>query len=192
VGRLLLFLAGCALFLQPQFTRANIVVNGGFESGDFTGWILSGNPIPGNVDNSQPHSGQFAANLFAQDAPGFMEQFLATTPGASYTLSFFLASDGETPNSFSAQVDGKALLDQTNLAAFSYTQFSFTFVAASNSTDLKFGFRDDPGVLHLDDISVNAVPEPAAIYGLIAIALAAVIRQLTAGAVRNRPSGEAK
>jgi hypothetical protein len=90
-----------------------------------------------------------------------LEQFLTTTPGTLYNLTYFLASDGGTPNEFLAQLNGTTLIDQTNIPSQNYTQHSFSFQATSTSTDLKFGFRDDPGSLHLDDVSTTPVPEPA-------------------------------
>src|SRR3954447_18366302 len=133
---------GCAIvLLLPGFASADIVYNGGFEIGDFTGWILSGNPIPGTVDSSQPHSGSYAANLFAAGSFGYIVQLLATTPGTLYNLTYFLASDGGTPNEFLAQLNGTTLIDQTNIPSQNYAQYSFSFRATSTSTDLKFGFR---------------------------------------------------
>jgi hypothetical protein len=167
-------LVGCTVFFLPGLASANSVDNGGFETGDFTGWILSGNPIPGNVDGSHPHSGAYAANLFAAGSLGYMEQVLPTTAGIQYQLSYFLESDGGTPNEFSALINGTSLFDQKNIPSRNYVQFTFSFQGTGTSTDLKFGFRDDPGALHLDDVSVTAVPEPASIW-LGAIVLGAVI-----------------
>lgn len=161
----LLLLISCAFaFILPRVAAANAVYNGGFESGDFTGWILSGNPIPGDVDSSHPHSGTYAAALFAAGSAGYLEQFLSTTPGVSYTLTYFLNSDGGTPNSFSAEVDDLTLTQQTNIPGQDYTHYSFSFQATGTSTDLKFGFQDDPGTLLLDDVSVTAAPEPVSIW----------------------------
>jgi hypothetical protein len=157
---------------------ANLVDNGGFERGDFTSWILSGNPIPGVVDTSSPHSGTYAADLFASGSPGYMEQMLATTPGTTYQLTYFLESDGETPNLFSAQIDGRNVFNATNLPNHPYTEYSFSFSAAGTSTDLKFGFEDDPGALHLDDVAVAAIPEPDSL-SLLALPLALVSIGLT-------------
>ena len=64
-----------ALFI-PSIASADLVFNGGFETGDFTGWILSGNPIPGTVDTANPHSGVYAADLIAAGSPTFIEQFV--------------------------------------------------------------------------------------------------------------------
>jgi PEP-CTERM motif len=167
-----------ALFMLPGVASADIVYNGGFETGDFTGWILSGNPIPGDVDSSLPHSGLYEANLFAAGSLGYLEQFLPTTPGTLYNLAYFLNSDGGTPNEFLAQLNGTMLIDQTNIPSRNYTQYSFSFQATSTSTDLKFGFRDDPGSLHLDDVSVTPVPEPASMWlGVLMIGAAAAKRR---------------
>jgi len=173
MNKILLKLASSFLLMFPGLSSADIVLNGGFETGDFTGWILSGNPIPGFVDSSDPHSGTYAANLFAAGSLGYMEQFLSTTPGALYDLTFYLQSDGGTPNEFLAQVAGATRFDQLNIPAQSYTLYSFSFQATTTSTDVKFGFRNDPGSLHLDDISVTAVPEPATLsLGCLVIAIA--------------------
>jgi hypothetical protein len=195
--RLLRLLICCLpALLTPNIVTADIVFNGGFETGDFTGWILSGNPIPGTVDTMNPHSGQFAADLTALSSPSFIEQVLATTPGAMYDLTYFLAVSepflaasepfisGATVE-FLAQVNGVTIFDESNIAPQPYTRYSFPFIAAGTSTDLKFGFRNDPGAFFLDDISVNSVPEPSSVWlGLLvtAFAIIAMRRRLPASA----------
>jgi hypothetical protein len=178
-----------AAFVLPNIASADLVFNGGFESGDFTGWILSGNPIPGIVDMANPHSGQFAADLTALDSQSFMEQFLATTPGAMYDLTYFLDVSkpftSGTVVEFLAQVNGVTVFDQTNIPPQPYTRYSFPFIATGISTDLKFGFRYDAEAFFLDDISVNAVPEPSSLWlGLVVTAFVVVVvrRQLPASA----------
>jgi hypothetical protein len=170
-------LAGVILLIFPSVTSADFVFNGGFETGDFTGWILSGNPIPGNVD-TMAHSGMYAANLFADGSLGYMDQFLPTNPGALYNLTFYLQSDGGTPNEFLAQVAGTTLFQELNIPAQNYALYSFFFQATTTSTDLKFGFRNDPGSFHLDDISVTAVPEPASVWLGSVVTAMAILTQL--------------
>ena len=175
--KLLLILGCVGTLVLPAAAASNLVYNGGFESGDFTGWILSGNPIPGVVDTSSPHSGTYAANLFAAGSPGYMEQILSTNPGTTYQLSYFLESDGGVPNLFSAQIAGTTLFNATDIPSQPYTEYSFSFLATGASTDLKFGFRDDPGSLHLDDISATATPEPGSVYLLsFSVALGVLTR----------------
>src|SRR5947209_8181250 len=156
----------------PSVLSADIVFNGGFETGDFTGWILSGNPIPGSVDTTNPHSGNYAADLIAAGSPSFMEQFLPTTSGTRYNLTYFLEVSTDStggPVEFMAQVNGGTVFDQTNIPPQPYTSYSFPFLATGTSTDLKFGFRNDSGSFFLDDISVAPIPEPSSLWlGLLA------------------------
>jgi hypothetical protein len=57
---------------------------------------------------------------------------------------------------------GVAIFDQANIPATGWTQYSFLETAASTSTLLDFGLRQDSGCSGLDDISVTAaVPEPS-------------------------------
>jgi len=175
--RLLRLLICClaALFI-PGVASADLVFNGGFETGDFTGWILSGNPIPGTVDTANPHSGKYAADLIAAGSPSFMEQFVPTISGTGYILTYFLDVSTDStggPVEFIAQVNGVTVFDQTNIPPQPYTRYSFPFLATGTSTDLKFGFRNDPGSFFLDDISV--APEPSSLWlGFLATAFAMV------------------
>ncbi len=159
--RLLLNLGCVVMFALPGVASAPILYNGGFEIGDFTGWILSGNPIPGSVEASDSHSGTYAARLIAAGSAAYMEQFFATRPGTAYEVTFFLESDGRCPNEFLVQVGGATLFDKRNIPAQSYVKYSFRFEATKEYTSVRFGFRDDPGSLHLDDVSVTTVTEPA-------------------------------
>jgi len=173
-------LLSCAFtaLVIPSLASADLVFNGGFETGDFTGWIFSGNPIPGTVDTASPHSGLYAADLIAAGSPGFMEQFLSTTPGVTYNLTYFLDVSADStggPVEFMTQVSGVTVFDQTNIPPQSYTRYSFLFLATGTATDLKFGFRNDPGTLFLDDISVAPIPEPSSLWlGFLGTALAAI------------------
>lgn len=169
-----LVLSMVAAFAVPA--HANLVVNGGFETGDFTGWIQSGNLGFTFVDGN-PHSGNDAAWLGPIGSDGFLSQILATTPGQSYSLDFWLYSFGGTPNDFSARWNGTPVFSQSNIPANPYALNSFT-VFGTGSDTLTFGFRNDPSYLLLDDVSVEAsgpvIPEPGTLMlvgsGLIAIA----------------------
>ena len=142
--------------------QANIVANGGFEAG-LTSWTTSGFFAQGfdfGVD-SLAHTGTSAFFGGAIDGLGFLQQGIATQPGTRYDVDFWLASDGFLPNRFQVVVDGTALLDREDILLQSYGASHTSFVATGALTQLQFGFRDDSGVLHLDDVRVAAIPEPA-------------------------------
>jgi hypothetical protein len=144
------------------YARAGIVTNGGFETGDFTGWTLSGNTDFVGVTTGIAHTGDFAAFFGPDQSLGFLSQTLATTVGTTYELNFFLASDGQTPSDFLVTFGGTTF-EQVDLPAFPYVSESFTVAATASLTLLQFGFRDDNGFLNLDDVSVSAVPEPGSL-----------------------------
>jgi hypothetical protein len=158
--------------------------NGGFETGDFSDWNFSGDtnaclvvylddselpgngdPLPGVTFAQFVHSGLCGAFLGQSGSIGTLSQTLPTVASQFYLLSCWLSSladDGSTtPNEFRVQWNGTTLFDQTNMGAFGWTNLQFMVAATGSATALEFGFRDDPGALALDDITLQAVPAPA-------------------------------
>lgn len=59
----ILALVGLLALSETQSVKANLITNGGFEKGDFTGWMQSGNTdftgVTGTFFDTPPHSGNF-------------------------------------------------------------------------------------------------------------------------------------
>ena len=145
---------GSARTLQFSLTVL-VVQNGGFETGDFTSWTPSGNTGFTYVDNNFVHSGNFGARLGPFGSLGFLSQTLPTVAGQSYLLSAWLDSpDGQITNNFLVSWNGTTIFSRTNLSKTGWTNLQFIVTATSSSTVLKFGFRNDPAYLGLDDVSV--------------------------------------
>lgn len=158
------------LFLSASLAIASMpaladVVNGGFETGDFTGWTVNGGFIQTSTsgfDGFTPHSGNYFAALGTVGGDGTLSQTISDTPGSSLILSYYLASDGDTPNDFHTYIDGSLVGSLTNIPAGGYMLYTFNFTGTGSDT-IMFGARNDPGYLALDDVSVTAVPEPSSL-----------------------------
>ena len=183
-------LVAAALFATGA-ARADLVTNGDFETGDFSGWTTAIDPLYDAVDTLMPQAGTYAAYFGGADSS--ISQSLATVAGTTYKISFWLQLEADVtgaaaPNTFGVNFGsfaGPTFMDATD---FGYTHIEFLATAASASTNLAFNFKQGPAFWDLDSIQVNAVDVVAAIPEPASLALLAAAGLGWVGAKRRRPS----
>jgi hypothetical protein len=156
-----------AILGTAEATPINLVVNGDFETGDFTGWTRSGSLLSNFVRDRRPHSGRYAAELGPPFAPGSLSQTLATEVGLTYDLDFWLRADADfhirPRDFFEVWLNDVLIFREVDRLSHGYQDHLFSF-DATGPTTLRFAFQHPQGWFTLDDVSVmeatEVVPEP--------------------------------
>ena len=177
---------------------AGLITNGGFETGDFTGWTIT---QPGYgaifVSSAAAYQGSYGVEIYrpvAWGVVGGITQTVATVPGQTYILSYWMRMDtellfeaiwGPQPCTYATQgqnpdcavVPGSYLLYSNNP---NWTFYTFTVTATSTLTDLTLAGRSDFHTVYFDQVSLtNAVPEPGTLimFGSGILGLAGILRR---------------
>jgi hypothetical protein len=177
------------LLVAASLSHANFVSNGSFAGGSLSDWTVSGSDTWYPWTAFGGGTGFFGTPL-AYDAVGtgantgvqgmtFLTQWVAgLTEGESYLLSLDLAS-GSADNHVGASINGNTVFsaeDTSNLPWDTEWQHVSGLFTAGASNELVIEGFDNPDVIYMSHITVEAVPEPSCIAAL-AVGLAAVIRR---------------
>ncbi len=153
----------------------SVVQNGGFETGNFSGWTLVGNTTSGydiyNAVEGQGsgfdvvHSGNFGAFL-GDTQLASLSQTIATVRGQYYLLSLWLnnPSSGEGQQfilSWNTNASTPmTLFSVTSPPAFAWTNLQFLVSATDTNTTLQIQAENYANYFGLDDIAVTPIPAP--------------------------------
>ena len=196
MSRLTAALAALLLVFTAGQARANLIVNGTFESAvpvDSSLQMVPTDWTVGNLDpnfsgvlsilqSSDPDGGRFAMSLsnFSNHGLATIQQTVNTVSGTTYDLSYWFRSTGDPRlGSIEFQVlwNGNVIDDMTNpqpSIGFDFTEHKLTVTGTGQDT-LEFAGLNNPGFNFLDDVvldqpSTSVAPEPASItvFGLMA------------------------
>ena len=160
---------GAATLSGQAYASTNLIMNGGFETGDFTDWTLSGSSSDAAVvtsGNYTPLSGSYYADLKTPgNAAGYLEQSYSDVANQTYNITFWYNSSDSNNNALTVLYDGLPIFSDKNFKTSGWTEFTTTVVGSGgvNADNLQFSFKDTGGhSIGLDVISVAAgVPEPS-------------------------------
>jgi len=153
--------------MVASLTRAALatpLVNGGFESGDFTGWTVA----PASVGSNLTIQGSGGADLdvFATRfgaAAGIndtISQSITTAIGNFYQINFFVSNTTGGGENLRVIFGSEILFDGVppitgSLGAYTPVSFTTTLAATSTSTLFSVGGRDATAFFRVDEFDVT-------------------------------------
>ncbi len=150
--------AAVAALAGTAFGQTDLVTNGDFETGSFSGWTQFGDLQYTAVQTVTRHSGTYGG----QFGPvilggGGITQTIAATAGQQVLVSFWYQAQvgGVVNNSFDCTFDGVSLVNYVNDTTHTaWTEHTFLVTVANNNPVLQFTFLNVPSYDYLDDVHV--------------------------------------
>jgi hypothetical protein len=172
----------------PASAATNLVNNGDFETGDFTGWTLGPVSYPAEVVQWAAYEGLYGAQIAGYaSGPNKLSQTLSTANGKLYDLSFWYLQDALLPNGLNVTWSGLSIFSSVDDVVGSWRYFSAQ-VLGSGSDQLLFTAYNEPAFTRVDNVSlsaaVSAVPEPAT-WAMMIIGFGAVGSMVRTSRRRN-------
>lgn len=173
--------------VASQAMGQNLLVNGNFATGDYTGWSPSGNYFAVVASSYGINPPQVGDEMVQADGNDAISQTFATTIGISYDLAFASANSRGPNNQGGVYIQGSIngvnlFTDTIDLSNSSWVDSSYEFTADSISTtlQLKLNYFNANGDGLLTDVVVTpvATPEPSALaFGALGLGGLAAIRR---------------
>lgn len=173
---LVVFLALFVSLGLSSLAEANLLVNPGFETGNFSGWTpyLFGSE---SVLNTNPHTGQYQARI---NQYGWISQRVdAVTPNASYKLSswIYMPQDGGyaaiSITFYDATGSTSRLYErgwERHPGDQQYDMLESDWLIAPDFTayaKVQCSVNTAPNYIDFDDVSLTAIPEPGSLVLLL-------------------------
>jgi PEP-CTERM motif len=170
-----------ALIFLPAAATAHadeLVTNGNFQTGDFTGWTTNNPPTPAipftweiGLNGSNYYATTHCQGPDCIEGIAFQENYLQQTlnvvAGQVYDITFdyspdIINSPATTPNELQLFFGSTEVTDLKNLTDASIVSYSFDVVAPSDTLFLMFLGEQTFSYDYLDNVSVSTVatPEP--------------------------------
>ena len=170
---------------NPPLSHYRTILAGTPEAGDIWGWTVTNNNIDWIDDYWQAADGRRSIDMSGWFAAGtIVSQALATAPGQEYLLTFYMAGNpwygyGLDVKTLNVSVDGKSADFTFNIVGhgllnMGWEKKTLTVTATGTATNLSFTslMGDSAYGPALDNVSVTAIPAPAAILlGMLGLGL---------------------
>jgi hypothetical protein len=150
---------GVATEFEPVIDENEIIINGGFETGQIAPWGGFKNGVVGPATTA-PNTGNFSGRV--ENGDGSLLYIAEVEPGKTYTFKFFSKWNEAVTNSFKPSIrnnNGNTLLFQLDFVPSTTTwqETVFEFTVPDGVTQLRLVFFKGQGFppFFLDDVSLQ-------------------------------------